>query len=54
MNGLCGGLNFSPDHCVLYITDLPGGTISQVDPGTMKAIKTLSTGAGAECIGVMQ
>jgi YVTN family beta-propeller protein len=54
MDGFCCGMNFTPDHRVLYITDLPGGTISQVDPGKMKVIKTLPTGAGADCIEVVQ
>jgi YVTN family beta-propeller protein len=54
MDGFCCGMNFTPDHRVLYVTDLPGGTISQVDPETMKVIKTLRTGAGAECIEVVQ
>jgi len=47
MDRFCGGMNFSPDQRVLYITDFPGGTISQVDPETMKVTKTLHTGAGA-------
>jgi YVTN family beta-propeller protein len=54
MDGFCCGMNFTPDHRVLYITDLPGGTISQVDPETMKVIKKLPTGWGADCIEVMQ
>ena len=54
MDRVCGNMNFSPDQRVLYITDTPGGTISQVDPETMKVIKTLPTGAGADCIEVVQ
>jgi YVTN family beta-propeller protein len=47
MDRFCGGMNFSPDQRVLYITDFPGGTISQVDPESMKVTRTLHTGAGA-------
>jgi YVTN family beta-propeller protein len=54
MDGFCCGMNFTPDHRVLYVTDLPGGTISQVDSETMKVIKTLPTGLGAECVEVVQ
>jgi len=54
MGGFCCGMNFSPDHRVLYITDLAVGTISQVDPETMKVVKTVPTGFGAECIEVVQ
>ena len=53
MTGLCVGMNFSPDHQVLYITDLRGGTISQVDLGSLKVLKTIETGAGADCIEVV-
>ena len=54
MDRFCGGMNFSPDQRVLYITDFPGGTISQVDPETMKVTKTLHTGAGAASPQVVQ
>ena len=54
MAGFGGGMNFSPDHRVLYITDLPGGTLAQIDPETMTVIKVLPTGADAECIEVVQ
>ena len=53
MDGLCTGMNFSPDHCMLYMTDNRGGTISQVEPETMKLIKTLPIGAGPGCIEVV-
>jgi len=52
MEGLCTGMNFSPDHRVLYMTNFRGGTISQVDPETMKVIKTLPIGVGVGCIEV--
>jgi YVTN family beta-propeller protein len=55
MDGRCLGMNFSPDYRVLYITGLGlGNTISQVDPETMKVIKTLAIGAAADCIEVLQ
>jgi YVTN family beta-propeller protein len=54
MDYFCCGMNFTPDHRVLYITDLFNGTISQVNPETMKVIKTLPTGGGADCIEVVQ
>jgi len=55
MKGFCCGMNFTPDHRVLYITGLGlGNTISQVDPETMKVTKTVRTGAGADCIEVVQ
>jgi YVTN family beta-propeller protein len=54
LDRFCGDMNFSPDHRVLYITDFAAGTISQVDPETMKVIKTLPTGWGADCIEVVQ
>jgi YVTN family beta-propeller protein len=53
MSGLCVGMNFSPDRRLLYITDLRNGTIAQVDRATLGIVKTLSTGAGADCIEVV-
>ena len=53
MTGLCVGMNFSPDQTRLYITDLRGGTISQVDLASLKVLKTIETGAGADCIEVV-
>ena len=54
MDGVCVGMNFTPDQRVLYVTDLRGGTISQVDIETLKILKTLPTGAGADAIEVVQ
>ena len=54
MTGLCVGMNFSPDRTLLYITDLRGGTISQVDMASLKVLKTIETGAGADCIEVVR
>jgi YVTN family beta-propeller protein len=53
LKGLCVGMNFSPDRTQLYITDLRGGTISQVDLATLKVLKSIETGAGADCIEVV-
>lgn len=53
VEGLCVGMNFSPDARVLYITDLRKGTIAEVDPSSLTILRTLSTGAGADCIEVV-
>jgi YVTN family beta-propeller protein len=53
LDGLCVGMNFTPDGKVLYITDLRAGTIAEVDPVSLKVQRTLATGAGADCIEVV-
>jgi YVTN family beta-propeller protein len=51
--GVCVGMNFSPDGRLLYTTDLRAGTISQVDLTSLTVLKTIQTGAGADCIEVV-
>lgn len=53
MKGLCVGMNFSPDQRLLYITDLRNGTIAQVELASLQVLKTIPTGAGADCIEVV-